>query len=227
MNRVISIGVVRKRARKAVDTLRVANLDPDEFTRFSWAPGASEPLREISEDEFFQEDAPAGVYTFELLDEEGNAREKISGAKLELRAEDAEQRPHSLADVARSASILVNNAAAEAERAARRLKDEEERVDKLRELLGLKDDRIRELESENAEQARRIEELESDDDLGELGEVLREVLVQWLGEAPTDQHAQALEVVLEVIRRSADVQRALQLAGAGESLRLLGIGGPS
>ncbi|EYF01893.1 Hypothetical protein CAP_7661 [Chondromyces apiculatus DSM 436] len=227
----LDLSVLRVRAKKALDALEAGGLDPIEFAEFVYTPEGDQTENVISHEAFFDPEAPAGRYAFRVLNGQGAIVAEGEGFKLELRAGGAQEHLTGAGAVAAACGRVLAHNAFEVERCQRRLADEERRndtlrakVDELEEVMRLRNRRIAQLELE----------LESGgaDEFSELMEVFGEVAMRAFGlDEPGDQGRKdkgvAFEVVVDVVRRNADVQRSIRQVVGDAPLMALGIGGES
>jgi len=228
MSRKLSLSIAQVRVRKALAVLIAAGIDPSERASFFWQSADGEGALEIAEADFFSPDAPPGVYVFKLFDAGGKVETEFAAVKLEVRlGESMSHEPNARVALERCASVMLNNAASEVDRGARRLTEAEAQIDKLRNERRALDEQIRERDAKIAGLERALDEADQGDDMARFADVLGEIAIRVLGldaEDASNETAGAVETVLEAIRRSADAQRALSADGAGPALRLLGIG---
>jgi hypothetical protein len=219
------VSQLRKRAKKAIDTITVGGLDPDDHCKFFYLLNGDQPF-EIAQEKFFDEQAPPGRYRFRVVDAKGVVIAEGDGEHLEFRAGDGEdERPNGHAAMARTVSSLCHSSAAEVERAHRRLREEEERNDNLKQHQLV-------LEAALCDRDRKIAELRAeletarDEDLGEFAEILGQIAIRVLGLDQQDPaRAEDLEIVLNAVSKSQEVQAQLQQICGEAPLRRLGIGG--
>jgi len=227
----VDLSRLQERAKKAIEALSASvDLDVDDHVRFIYAaPGDGVPDREISSKAFFADDAPPGVYTFQVLDDEGNATSTAQGVKYEMFERDADSKGRDpFKAIPQGASILIHNATAETTRMAIRLEAEEKKNDVLKARLETIEAANRTKDREIAELTAQIEELEDNDEMGELASVVGPILLRVLGwdtETTTEEDAEAVGRVVEIVRQEKAVQRAVARAkGGAAAMRQLGIG---
>lgn len=222
----VSLSKLRERAQKAIDTITIGQLDADKHCEFYFiAAEADEPL-EITRSDFFDEDAPPGIYQFRVTGRLGELVEQGEGAHIEFKAgERQEDRPNGQAAVARLVSSLCNSSSSEVERAHRRLREEEDRCDELKRHQVT-------LEAAIRERDQRITELEAaldaakEEDLGEFAEILGQIAIRVLGIDQQDpKRAADFEIVLNAVAKSPKAQAEIQQICGEAALRRLGIGG--
>jgi hypothetical protein len=217
------ISQLRKDARRAINTITVGSLDPEDHCEFFYLLNGTEPFK-IAQERFFAEDAPPGRYRFKIKDSKGAVIAQGDGELFEFKAEE-DDRPNGHAAMARTVSSLCHSSAAEVERAHRRLREEEERNDNLKQHQLV-------LEAALSDRDRTIAELRAelvtarDEDLGEFAEILGQIAIRVLGLDQQDPaRAEDLEIVLNAVSKSQEVQAQLQQICGEAPLRRLGIGG--
>lgn len=232
--RVIDLSQLRELARAALNTITAGGLNAEKHAEFVYLPpGEDSPLElVITQEKFFADDAPPGKYRFRVLAPDGAVIEEGEGVKFELRpASEREQAaPSGARAIASATSIMLHHSSAEVERAHRRLREEEDRCDKLKALAAVLEEGLRERDREIAQLKLELE-AKGEDEFTEFAEVIGQVVVRALGldagAEPAPGTDVAVEVVVTAVRKSADAQRAIRELVGDAPLKRLGIGGAS
>lgn len=239
MPRQVSLLSLREKVKNLISDLEAdlageARIKPLDLCEFLYITGDEEEL-EIPFSEFIDNPKPApGKYRFKLWTAEPEPKlEKVIDA-IHYEVNESEQRDagtNPLREMTLAAQRLTNLSASETERMARRLRDEENKTDKLKlEIDGYKMS-ITKLHGDIAGLELELDKaLEGGDDTERFANVLGSIIMRVMGldgdggnDTDADK-AKALEDLLEVIRKSQEVQLALSNAGAGKSMLLLGMG---
>lgn len=220
----LSLAALKEDVRRSVETLRKHQREPDRFCRIEWCSPDSTMANTLSVQEFLDlTDAPAGAYAFRFwedgISDTQPPSHQAEGVRHEIDPR-AERSSGSATDAARAHGLTLNNMAAELARMSGRLEREEERADRERALR-------REAEDERDALKLRVAELEEEgDEIGELFQGLAEALgIVPQGDPAQDAQFQAVRTVVETVKRNPAVRLALEAAGAGPALALLGAGG--
>jgi hypothetical protein len=222
----VSLSKLRERAQAAIDTITVGQLDPGQHCEFYFIPSEGDEPLEITQADFFDAEAPPGLYRFRVTGSKGEPIAEGDGAHIEFKAGDRqEERPNSQASVARLVSSLCNSSSSEVDRAHRRLREEEDRCDELKKTLLTLERTLRERERDIAELQAELEAAK-EEDLGEFAEILGQIAIRVLGIDQQDPaRAEDFEIVLNAVAKSPRAQAEIQRICGEAPLRRLGIGG--